>query len=192
MKHIEKFIIEKLLLNKQSENYKEEYTFPGLKKFIDENKSRWGAPINKDDPYNFEDHKLYYFNPGGSFFPKMGYIYILSANNSEGHRYTTYFALLITEGVKDKDKIAINYCQYDSERTIKQIFINIGNEDENKEWPSKEFYINDMKFYDEYLKMINWLYRYPNINEWQAIDKFNKSCINNKLIEISDFNEKHK
>ena len=70
--------------------------------------------------------------------------------------------------------------------------INIGNEDENKEWPSKEFYINDMKFYDEYLKMINWLYRYPNINEWQAIDKFNKSCINNKLIEISDFNEKHK
>ena len=191
MKHIENFIIERLRLNNDSKFNK--HKFHEIKKVIYERNSKWGKPIEENNKLNFEPNHVYYFNPGGVFFPKYGFIYILSLIEERDYNYKVFNALLITEGVKDKEKIAINYCQYDSDGTTKEIYLNIGNTDQNKEWPTNEFKIVlDNKFYDEFINMVNQLYHdndHQYINEYNIINKFNKLCIDKEIIEVTDFND---
>ena len=184
MKSINNFIIEKLKLNAQSKltyNYSDSYS--KLEKFINQGTSKWKKPIKETNGFTFETNKLYYYKIS-PLFNKWAFIYVLKIDsNSSDDGCRVYDVLLIRQS--DKGKINMSYCTFDTENTIRDIWVNIGNKDNNKYFPNVDFYINNEDFFDEFLYMLNNLYNADAMEYYNIIKEFNNLCINKNLILIN-------
>ena len=184
MKTINNFIIEKLKLNAQSKliyNYSDSYS--KLEKFINQGTSKWRKPIEETNGFTFETNKLYHYKIS-PLFNKWAFIYVLEIDsNSSDDECRVYNVLLIRQG--NKEKINMNYCKFDTESTVRDIWVNIGNRDDHKYFPNVDFYINDENFFNKFLDMINDLYNADVMEHYDIIKEFNDLCFKKNLISIN-------
>jgi len=184
MKSINNFIIEKLKLNAQSKlifNHNDSYN--KLEKFINKGTSKWRKPIEETNGFVFETNKLYHYKIS-PLFNKWAFIYVLKIDlNASDDGCRVYDVLLIQQG--RKNKINMNYCTFDTENTIRGIWVNIGNQDDNKYFPNVDFYINNEDFFDELLYMLNNIYNADVMEHYDIIKEFNDLCFNKNLILIN-------